>query len=213
MLQTIRVRERAITDTIRSVRRTPNPLIDKIYHFLVNNALAFIALYTQLQRNFSLNIEHRNNKKMSDGNRQLGSIPPEVIAVAVNRTMVYLAVLTVTVIFFVASFQPRPILLPAMSSLLTMCAFAAGIFALVRVQPFNAPFLTFWDLAAVWLFLAIGLGLLADPAAIEAYHASVFESPAPTASESVAADAPAPAPEAAASVTPQAPPPAPPATN
>ena len=150
---------------------------------------------------------------MSNGNRQLGSIPPEMIAVAVNRTMMYLAVLTVTVIFFVASFQPRPILLPAMSSLLTICAFAAGLFALVRVQPFNAPFLTFWDLAAVWLFLAIGLGMLADPEAIEAYHASVFDDPAQAASETVTAEPSAPAPAASASATPPATPPAVPATN
>ena len=118
---------------------------------------------------------------MNDGNRQFGSIPPEMIAVAVNRTMFYLAVLAVTVIFFVASFQPRPILLPAMSSLLTMCAVAAGVFALIRVQSFNAPYFTFWDLAAVWLFISIGLGLLTDTEAVEAYLASTAESATPAA--------------------------------
>ncbi len=132
---------------------------------------------------------------------------------AVNRTMMYLAVLTVTVIFFVASFQPRPVLLPAMSSLLTICAFAAALFALVRVQPFNAPFLTFWDLAAVWLFVAIGLGMLADPEAIKAYHASVLDASSPAGSETAAAEQPVPTPQAGASATPPAPPPAAPATN
>ena len=116
---------------------------------------------------------------MNDGKRQFGSIPPEMIAVTVNRTMLYLAVLAVTVIFFVASFQPRPILLPAMSSLLTICAVAAGVLALFRVQPFRAPYLTFWDLAADWLFLALGLGLLTDTEAVEAYLASASDSATP----------------------------------
>ena len=118
---------------------------------------------------------------MSDGNRQIESIPPEMIAVAVNRTMLFLAVLTVTVIFFIASFQPRPILLPAMSGLLTLCAIAASILAIIRVQPFGAPYLTFWDVSALWLLLALGLGLLTDTEAVEAYLAATTESAAPAA--------------------------------
>ena len=107
------------------------------------------------------------------------SPPPERIAVAVNRAMLFLAALTVTVIFFMASFQPFPVLLPTMSSLLTSCAFAAIVLAVVRVQRLNSAFLTFWDLAAIWLFLAIGLGLLTDHAAVEAHNASVVESATP----------------------------------
>ncbi len=123
---------------------------------------------------------------MNNNKRQIGSIPPEMIAVAVNRTMLYLAVLTVTVIFLYASLQPRPVLLPAMSSLLTICAFAAGALALIRVQPLNAPYLTSWDLSALWLFVAIGLGMLSDSDAVEAYLASV--------STSATAELPMPAP-------------------
>lgn len=116
---------------------------------------------------------------MSDRDRKFGLVPPVKIAVAVNRAMLFLALLTVTVIFFVASFQPHPLVLPTMSGLLTSCAFAAIVLALVRVQPLNAPFVTFWDLAAIWLFLTLGLGLLTDYAAVDAYDASIAKTAVP----------------------------------
>lgn len=83
--------------------------------------------------------------------------------------MCFLAALTVMGVGFYASFFPRPLVLPTMSFLLTVCAFAAASVAALRRQAPVVGHFTFWDVAAALFCLALGAGLLSDPDAVKAY--------------------------------------------
>jgi predicted Kef-type K+ transport protein len=98
---------------------------------------------------------------------------PGTVAVAVNRSMLYLAALTVAAVVFFASFYPRPLFLATVSSLLTICAIAAAVAASLRLQRPASDHLTLWDVSAVLMFVALGAGILTDPASVEAYLKSL----------------------------------------
>lgn len=110
---------------------------------------------------------------MSDREEKSGpadpAADPAAVIAMVNRTMCFLAALTVMGVGFYASFFPRPLVLPTMSVLLNVCAFAAASVAVLRWQPPVVGYFTFWDVAAVLFFLALAAGMLSDPDAVKAY--------------------------------------------
>lgn len=99
-----------------------------------------------------------------------------ILVSASNRTICLLGALTVAVILFYASFYPRPLALPVASGLLAMCALAFAVAAALRWHNMVAAHFTFWDVAVVLLFLALGAGMLSDPQAVEAYLRAASES-------------------------------------
>ena len=104
------------------------------------------------------------------------SRPRAVLVSASNRTVCLLGALTVAVILFYASFYPRPLALPVASGLLAMCALAFAVVAALRWHNMVAAHFTFWDVAVVLLFLALGAGMLSDPQAVEDYLRAASES-------------------------------------
>ena len=108
-----------------------------------------------------------------DHDRKIPELPAKAATVTVNRSMTYLAVLTVTVAVFFASLHPRPLFLPTVSGLLMVSAAATALIAMLRLQQPLAGHFTYWDVSAVLLFVALGAGMLVDPAVVEAYLTSI----------------------------------------
>lgn len=98
--------------------------------------------------------------------------PDDMIGTA-NRTMLFLAALMVAVVIFFASFYPRPLFFPTVSSLLTISAISAAAVALFRLQRPSASHFTLWDVAAILMFIALGAGMFTDPAELQAYLQTV----------------------------------------
>lgn len=77
--------------------------------------------------------------------------------------------LTAAALFLGASFYPSPLVLPILSGFFTISAMVSMVIALAKRQIPTAPILTFWDKAAVLLFLGMGAGLLSDMQAAQSY--------------------------------------------
>ena len=99
--------------------------------------------------------------------------PPGTVVAMVNRAMLIVTALTIATIFLIASFFPRPLVLPAMSELLTICAVVAAVVAIFRRQPFRAGYFTFWDKAALLMFLSLGAQILSDEQKVDAYFQTI----------------------------------------
>lgn len=77
--------------------------------------------------------------------------------------------LTAAALFLGASFYPSPLVLPILSGFFTISAMVSMAIALAKRQTLTAPILTFWDKAAVLLFLGMGAGLFTDMQAAQSY--------------------------------------------
>ncbi len=97
--------------------------------------------------------------------------PPTVgdLVSAHNRGMITITMLTAAVLFLGASFYPSPLVFPILSGFFTISAMVSMVIALAKRQNPIAPIFTFWDKAAVLLFLGIGAGLLTDMQAAQSY--------------------------------------------
>lgn len=99
----------------------------------------------------------------------------------VNRTMYLPVVLAIMAVLLFSSFYPWPLVPSAMNVLLTICALASASTALLHRQTPAAVHFTYWDVAAVLFFLALGAGMLSDPEAVKAYL-QTLDTPATTSS-------------------------------
>lgn len=107
----------------------------------------------------------------------------ETIA-AHNKAMITITLLTAAVLFVGASFYPAPLVMPALSGLLTLSAAVCIVIALFRRHLPGAPYLTFWDKGAVLLLLGLGAGILTDVQAVQTYVESIQSGNVPNASQS-----------------------------
>ena len=128
---------------------------------------------------------------------------------AMNRRICFTTALIVAGTLVYASIQPYERFLPTVNELLIPFAVAATAVGLLRLQRPWAPHLTFWDMAAVLLFLSTAAVLAFELPALQAYFEAIgaLEEPnglaeSPLAVETTGA---AEAPAAALSKTPATP--------
>lgn len=85
-----------------------------------------------------------------------------------NSGVLINAALAFSVCFFVASQQPRELVLASLSSLLFFAAFGATLVAALRGQSPFVPRLTGWDVAAAFVLLSYALSWFVDADAVRA---------------------------------------------
>ena len=101
-----------------------------------------------------------------------------------NKAMITITLLTAAALFVGASFYPAPLVMPALSGLLTLSAAVCIAIALFRRHLPGAPYLTFWDKGAVLLLLGLGAAMLTDVQAVQTYVESLQSGAAQTPSKS-----------------------------
>lgn len=80
----------------------------------------------------------------------------------VNLRVVILTLISIACALVLASFFPKPVLMPMLATLLFLSATATVLVALLMAQPIFSRTFTFWDKAAVLYLLSLAANLVAD---------------------------------------------------